>query len=249
MASSSGERSGARVTPIVIRERHGDCSFIARSSRGRPRIAVICWECDANLLHIKCNSDTAIIVLHEIYGINNHIKDICETLVKEGNDVICPNLLLSNQTFSPVEEAIAYSNFIQNIGFRSAQQQLENSLLEILNNYKYRFIVGYSIGATLAWLCSQREGFYNGVVGFYGSRIRDYKDVFPKCPVLLFFPKKEEAFDINRLIQGLSAKDDIKIVQVNASHGFTNPSSSKYCPEVSEETIKETIEFINSQRQ
>ena len=197
----------------------------------------------------KCNSDTVIIVLHEIYGINNHIRNFCEMLANEKNDVICPNLLLSNQSFSLEEEVIAYNNFIQNIGFSFAQQQVENLSLEIRNDYKYRFIIGYSIGATLAWLCSQREGLYNGIVGFYGSRIRDYKDIVPKCPTLLFFPRNEETFDINSLTQDLSIKEDIRIVQVNALHGFADPWSSKYCSEVSEETIRVTIDFMNRQRQ
>jgi dienelactone hydrolase len=197
----------------------------------------------------KCNSDTVIIVLHEIYGINNHIRGICETLAKEKNDVICPSLLLPGQSFSPEEEVIAYNNFIQNIGFSFAQQKVEKLSLEIRNDYKYRFIIGYSIGATLAWLCSQREGLYNGIVGFYGSRIRDYKDIVPKCPTLLFFPRNEETFDINSLTQDLSIKEDIRIVQVNALHGFTDPWSSKYCSEVSEEASRKTIDFINRQRQ
>lgn len=200
------------------------------------------------MLHIKCNSDTAIVVLHEIYGINQHIKGICETLAKENVDVFCPNLLLPGQTFSLSEEAAAYCNFKQNIGFSAAQQHVENLLPEILKDYKYRFIVGYSIGATLAWLCSQRQGFYHGVVGFYGSRIRDYTEVIPKCPVLLFLPEKEQSFDINSLIPILSAKAETRILQVDAEHGFANPWSDKYCSMVSDRTIREAIEFIQHQR-
>ncbi|MDD4600812.1 hypothetical protein SDC9_11397 [bioreactor metagenome] len=196
----------------------------------------------------KCNSDTVIIVLHEIYGVNKHIREICKMLADGENDVICPNLLLPGQSFGPEEEVIAYKNFIQNIGFSVAQQQVEKLSLEIRDDYKYRFIMGYSIGATLAWLCSQREGLYNGIIGFYGSRIRDYKDIVPKCPTLLFFPRQEETFDINSLTQELSTGEDISIVQVNALHGFADPWSSKYCSEASAKTIRKTIDFINRQR-
>jgi dienelactone hydrolase len=185
------------------------------------------------------------MVIHEIYGINKHIRDICERYAKQGFDVICPNLLASNQVFSYQEEAVAYKSFIQNTGFRSAQRQIENLSRQIRNEYKYSFVIGYSIGATLAWLCSrQEEGLYNGIVCFYGSRIRDYKDIVPACPVLLFFPQKEEAFDITGLIQELSAKEDINIVQVNALHGFADPWSGKYCYAVSEAAFRKTISFI-----
>lgn len=200
------------------------------------------------MLQIQSNSDTVIIVLHEIYGINSHISGICNTLADGKNDVLCPNLLLPNQTFSPGEEAAAYSNFMQNIGFRAAQQQVEKLSLEIQKDYKYRFIIGFSIGATLAWLCTQRAGLYSGAVGFYGSRIRGYKNVVPKCPVLLFFPRREESFDVNHLIHELSGKDNTSIVQVNALHGFTNPLSGTYCPEASEEAVTKAITFLNRQK-
>lgn len=201
------------------------------------------------MLRIQSNSDTVIIVLHEIYGINSHISGICNTLADGKNDVLCPNLLLPKQTFSPGEEAAAYSNFMQNIGFSAAQQQVEKLSLEIQKDYKYRFIIGFSIGATLAWLCSQRAGLYSGAVGFYGSRIRDYKNVAPKCPILLFFPKHEEAFDISHLIHELSDIDNTSIVQVNALHGFANPLSGTYCPEASEAAIAKALAFLNRQKQ
>lgn len=201
------------------------------------------------MLQIQSNSDTVILVLHEIYGINSHMSGICNTLADGKNDVLCPNLLLPNQTFSPGEEAAAYSNFMQNIGFSAAQQQVEKLSLEIQKDYKYRFIIGFSIGATLAWLCSQRAGLYSGAVGFYSSRIRDYKNVVPKCPVLLFFPRFEESFDINHLIHELSGKDNTSIVQVNALHGFANPLSGTYCSEASDAAITQAITFFNRQKQ
>jgi len=201
------------------------------------------------MLQIQSNSDTVILVLHEIYGINSHISGICNTLADGKNDVLCPNLLLPNQTFRPGEEAAAYSNFMQNIGFSAAQQQVEKLSLETQKDYKYRFIIGFSIGATLAWLCSQRAGLYSGAVGFYGSRIRDYKNVVPKCPVLLFFPRREESFDVNHLIHELTDKDNTSIVQVDALHGFANPMTGTYCPEASDTAITQAITFFNRQKQ
>ena len=32
------------------------------------------------MLTYQNNSDTAIVVLHEIYGVNQHIRDVCERL-------------------------------------------------------------------------------------------------------------------------------------------------------------------------
>ncbi|MBP2628963.1 MAG: DeoR family transcriptional regulator [Firmicutes bacterium] len=202
------------------------------------------------MIRIQNNSDTIIILVHEIYGINDHIIGECNRLAEGKYDVVCPNLLTNRQApFSNSEELIAYHYFTQNIGFSLAQQQIEELSLRIRDQYRYCFIVGYSIGATIAWLCSQRKDVYSGVVGFYGSRIRDYKEIEPKCPVLLFFPRTEENFDVDCLMQDLSVNKNVRVFKADALHGFADPWSSKYCKAVSEKLFAKTIDFIDDQRQ
>lgn len=200
------------------------------------------------MLYYQSSSDAVIIVLHEIYGVNSHIQVVCERFASKGFDVICPNLLADGQVFSYREEAAAYQNFQINIGFPFAQEQVVSLTEEVRSEYKYCYIVGYSVGATIAWLCSQRQGLYSGVVGYYGSRIRDYRQLVPDCPVLLFFPRKEENFDSGKLIQELSAKKNVRGIQVETSHGFCNPESDCYDPVEEQSTMRETIFFMKSQR-
>ena len=134
------------------------------------------------MISIQNHSDTAIIVIHEIYGVDKHISSVCDSLAKEKYDVFCPNLLTNRQTpFKHSEEAAAYQYFMQNVGFESAKRQIETLSRQLRSQYRFCFIVGYSVGAATAWLCSQYEGLYDGIVCFYGSRIRDYQTLEPKC--------------------------------------------------------------------
>ncbi|MGV8905417.1 MAG: dienelactone hydrolase family protein [Acetobacterium sp.] len=64
------------------------------------RINIICFELTKNILLrrlailiLKSGSDSAIIILHEIYGINPHIASVCNTYFSKGYDVYCPNWL------------------------------------------------------------------------------------------------------------------------------------------------------------
>ncbi|HVI40046.1 MAG TPA: dienelactone hydrolase family protein [Anaerovoracaceae bacterium] len=45
------------------------------------------------MLTYQNSSDTLIVVLHEIYGINDHIAGVCQSLADSGYDVLCPDLL------------------------------------------------------------------------------------------------------------------------------------------------------------
>ncbi|MEL7568217.1 MAG: dienelactone hydrolase family protein [Dehalobacterium sp.] len=39
--------------------------------------------------------ESAVIVLHEIYGINPHIRYVCQQYEAVGYDIICPNFIKS----------------------------------------------------------------------------------------------------------------------------------------------------------
>ena len=201
------------------------------------------------MLFIQNHSDTAIIVIHEIYGVDKHISGVCDRLGQEKYDVFCPNLLTNRQTpFKQSEEPAAYQYFMKNVGFDLAKQQIEALSRQIRDQYRNCFIVGYSVGATTAWLCSQYKQLYNGIVCFYGSRIRDYQKLEPQCPALLFFPKQETGFEVDELLQTLTGRNNVNVAKVNALHGFTDPWSKQYCKAASEETFAKTLAFMENIR-
>ncbi|WP_332635081.1 dienelactone hydrolase family protein, partial [Halalkalibacter flavus] len=150
------------------------------------------------MLKINKKSDKLIIVVHEIYGINQHMVDLCELLTEQNFDVICPNLLEQEIPFDYSQEVKAYHNFMDNVGFANGLHKVKNILLDFKDRYSKIFIIGFSVGATVAWLCSEEE-CVDGIVGYYGSRIRDCVNIYPKCPVVLFFPKVEKSFNVDEL--------------------------------------------------
>ncbi|MEC1525636.1 dienelactone hydrolase family protein [Neobacillus niacini] len=194
------------------------------------------------MLQMLKKSDNLIIVIHEIYGINQHIKKFCDLFSKQDFDVICPNLIEREQPFDYSEEKIAYSNFIENVGFSIAVHKIKNLLLGVKNEYKKIYIIGFSVGATVAWLCSEEE-VVNGVVGYYGSRIRNYTQIVPLCPTILFFPQEEQSFNVDELISNLDKKN-IEIYKCVGQHGFSDPYSTKFNEKSSQNAFNEMLNFL-----
>ena len=83
-------------------------------------------------MELKQNSSKCVILLHEIYGINDHIKHYANLLFQKGFDVYVPNLLQRSIPFSYEEEEVAYENFITNVSFENAQDQV-NTLINRLS--------------------------------------------------------------------------------------------------------------------
>lgn len=177
-------------------------------------------------LRLTKNSDAAIIVLHEIYGINPFMHAVCQKYHSLGYDAYCPNLLGRSEYFPYDRQDIAYAHFIKHGGFD--RNSLVTDLCEsIRREYKQIFLLGFSVGATLAWI-SSASGIFDGAVCHYGSRIRDHLQLTPSCPVLLLFADQEASFSPESILPSLSAIPNVRGEIFNARHGFCDPFSPNY---------------------
>lgn len=196
------------------------------------------------MIHLRNQSNSIVIVIHEIYGINQHMESFCKKISSHGFDVICPNLLELEKPFDYCEEKIAYDYFFDKVGFLKAVQKIKGLLHSIQSEYEKIYIIGFSVGATIAWLCSE-EDYLDGIVGYYGSRIRHYQDVVPVCPVSLFFPKEELSYDVDELISNLD-KRKMDVYKFNGKHGFSDPFSPHFDEEVAREAFHKMLTYLET---
>ncbi|WP_442602241.1 dienelactone hydrolase family protein [Paenibacillus sp. KN14-4R] len=184
---------------------------------------------------------TLVIILHEIYGVNDHILDFKALLLKEGFDVLTPDLL-HGRMFSLEQEEQAYRHFVNDIGFSAAVTHVQQIVSEHREKYGQIYLFGFSIGATMAWLCSNFG--VDGVIGFYGSRIRNHIEQEPACPTLLFFATNEKSFDVRDLANQLQGKKNTELAIVDADHGFMNPFYKTYSPDQHRQCVEQSIDFL-----
>jgi dienelactone hydrolase len=183
----------------------------------------------------------AIIILHEIYGLNPFIKALSRDLRKQGFEVICPNLL-KRDCFSYAEAQEAYAYFTTEVGF-DAYQSIVKLIEQLKKTYMQVFVMGFSVGATIAWRCSETHDC-DGIIGFYGSRIRDYLELVPVCPVLLLFAD-QEAFDVAAVIREVRKKPMVSTQLLLARHGYMDHNSTAYDQNQAQKSWAWISEFFN----
>jgi len=192
------------------------------------------------MLEYKNNNEIAIIILHEIYGINKFIEEVCEDYHGAGFDVFCP-AMLKREGFSYKDSLDAYDYFISEVGF-AIYKEIEEQIERLKKSYKKVFVLGFSIGATIAWRCSENS-VADGIICCYGSRIRDYLLVQPICPTLLLFAKYD-SFNVSEVINRLQDKKNVEAFELEAHHGFLdkyNEGYNKQQSQVANDLIKEAI--------
>jgi dienelactone hydrolase len=180
--------------------------------------------------------------LHEIYGINDFIHDIGEQYHFEGYDVFCPDFFQTGVSFSYSDSEEAYREFMNIVGFE-AYMKVNKLVDELKLTYETVVIIGFSVGATLAWRCSENESC-DGTICCYGSRIRDYLMVNPQCPVFLSFAK-QDSFDVAAVVAHLKEKEQVKIEIMEAKHGFIDMFSENYSASQAQAFNLHRVKFLD----
>lgn len=164
-----------------------------------------------------------IVLLHEIYGVNAFMISMTQVFKDAGFDVVCPDYI--GRVFAYEDSALAYQSFTEDVGF-SVYHDIDKLIAHLKQEYEQVLLIGFSIGATIAWRCSENPDC-DGVIACYGSRIRDYMQVVPQCPVCLLFAEKD-SFPVSEIADRLRAKHSVQIHIYAAEHGFLDSFSPNY---------------------
>ncbi|MBC3907259.1 dienelactone hydrolase family protein [Undibacterium umbellatum] len=138
-------------------------------------------------------------------------------------------------------ETLAYHAFIAEGGVGAYAEHVAQ-LIEA-NQSSLRYAFGFSAGASALWLNSANPAMakLQQAVLFYGSRIRDYRDVQPVCPTRLIFAEQEAAFEPAKLVADLRQRNQDAELVKGSKHGFMNPYSAGFCLKTQELFLKELL--------
>lgn len=155
-----------------------------------------------------------IIIIHEIYGITENLKKLSKELEAKGYRVILPSLFLDN--YSGDNEEYSYKKYFTEVGFDNSISKIDKIIEK--NSDDSIVLIGFSVGATLAWMKSN-DLRIKGIIGFYGSRIRNNLLINPLIPTKLYFCN-EATFEVDTLIDKLRIKNNLELTKIKGDHGF-----------------------------
>lgn len=125
------------------------------------------------------------------------------------------------------QEKDAYSAFQEKTGFEKYSFQVRQEI----EKYNEAFLlIGFSVGASAVWANLNFQGFTPGAtaVCFYGSQIRTLAHIDPVIPTHVYFPVKEDHFNVQDLKRKLASKPNANCIQTPFLHGFMNQLSNNY---------------------
>jgi carboxymethylenebutenolidase len=165
-----------------------------------------------------------VVVIQEIFGVNHHIRAVCDRFAQEGYAAVAP-ALFDRQVrdfesgYSP-EEIEKARKFVANPDWDAMLRDTAAAIAE-LKGVGPVHIVGFCMGGTIAFLAATRLPGLTAASGYYGGRIAAFADEKPRIPTQLHFGEKDQSIPMTDVETIKQKRPDCDIhVYKDAGHGF-----------------------------
>ena len=166
----------------------------------------------------------AIVVIQEIFGVNSHIRNICDRLAAEGYTAIAPAIFDRTEPnfqsgYSPEEVAVA-RKFIANPDWEAMLRDTQ-AAIDVAKPVGPVGIIGFCLGGSVAYAAATKLSGLSAAVGYYGGVIARFADDKPKVPTQLHFGEKDAGIPLTDVETIRSKRPDVEIfIYPGAQHGF-----------------------------
>jgi carboxymethylenebutenolidase len=191
-----------------------------------------------------------LVVVQEIFGVNGHMRRVCESFAAEGYAVVCPALF--DRTERGVELGYGPQDVARGRELRGRIAP-EATLADIeaaaagLPAGAARGIIGYCWGGTVAWWGATRSTGFRAAVGWYGGGVAAAKDEAPRCPVQLHFGEVDASIPLSDVDAIRAAQPDVEVfVYPGAGHGFGCEERSSFVAADAAVAQSRSLAFLNA---
>jgi carboxymethylenebutenolidase len=196
-----------------------------------------------------------VLVVQEIFGVHEHIKDICRRLAKLGYYAIAPALYarqgnpatisdireLIDKIVSKVPDAEVMSDLDATVAYAKSTGKADTAKLAV---------TGFCWGGRITWLYAAHNPDLKAAVAWYGPIDRPRTALQPKypidladdlkCPVLGLYGAADQSIPVTSVEKMEAAcKADRKICEIKiypeAPHGFNADYRPSYRPEAAKD--------------
>ena len=188
----------------------------------------------------------SLVVIQEIFGINGHMRHVCDAFAAEGYAVVAPALF---DRVGPglelgygADDVVRGRELRSKIGDEAVMHDVEAAAGALEG---VRGIVGYCWGGTVAWWGATRSGSFKAAIGWYGGGIAVARTEPTRCPVQLHFGEKDAGIPLADVDAIREAQPGVEIfVYPGAQHGFGCSDRGSYQPAAAALAQERTLGFL-----
>jgi carboxymethylenebutenolidase len=190
----------------------------------------------------------ALVVIQEIFGVNNHIRSVCDRFAGEGYTAVAPALFDRTQRgfesgYSP-DEVTNARKFVANPDWAAMLRDVQAAMAEAKAAGPVG-IVGFCMGGSVAFLGATRLDGFSAAVCYYGGRIAAFAEEKPRCPTQMHFGDQDQSIPMSDVATIKQKRPDCEIhVYPGAGHGFHCDERGSFHPASAQVAWRRTLDFL-----
>jgi carboxymethylenebutenolidase len=206
-----------------------------------------------------------VLVVQEIFGVHEHIKDLCRRFAKQGYCAIAPELYARQGDVSRYTD---YREIVSNVVSKVPDAQVMSDLDATTRwadknggDAKRVGVTGFCWGGRIVWLYAAHSPTLKAGVAWYGRLAGSTSELQPtypldvaaklKAPVLGLYGGKDDGIpltDVERMQAALAAAGSPSKIVVfpDAPHGFNADYRPSYRPEAARDAWQQCIAWFKS---
>jgi carboxymethylenebutenolidase len=195
----------------------------------------------------------AVVVIQEIFGVNQHIREVTDGYAEAGFYAIAPKI------FDRIERDIelGYEEADMGTGIELAFQKLDHAkalgdiqtAINAAAEHGKVGVVGYCFGGLMTWLAACDLEGVAAASSYYGGGVAGQMDKSPKCPVIMHFGELDAHIPMSDVEAVRAAQPETPVYVYNADHGFNCNHRGSYDADAAALALQRTLDHFNTHLQ
>ena len=189
-----------------------------------------------------------VVVIQEIFGVNAHIREVCDGYARDGYAVIAPQIF--DRAERDVELGYEADDMTRGIGIAfegldraNTLQDLQAAVDEVGKHGKVG-LVGYCFGGLLTWVGACELEGVACASAYYGGGIAGELGRSARCPTIMHFGELDAHIPMSDVEKIKTALTDVDVYVYPADHGFNCDHRASHDAASAATARKRTLAFF-----
>jgi carboxymethylenebutenolidase len=188
-----------------------------------------------------------VVVAQEIFGVNSHIRSVCDSFAADGYVTIAPALfdrVRRGVDLGYTPDDIAIGRELKGGATTDGALHDVAAAQAAITDAGKVGIVGYCWGGFVAWMAAARLPGFACAVPYYGGGMIEAVGEQPQCPVMMHFGEQDQMIPVAGVQRLRAAHPAHQVFLYAANHGFNCDQRGSYNAEAATLARKRTLEFF-----
>lgn len=190
-----------------------------------------------------------LVLIQEIFGVTDHIKDLCDDYAARGYEVIAPSLYdRAEPGFQATYSQDDINRSIELAGQFPVADVLGDVQLciDAMKDAGPVYITGYCYGGGVTWLAACRCEGLSAASSYYGRYAVEFLEETPKCAVICHFGEQDKSIPMEKVNAMIAAYPDVPIYVYDADHGFNSDRRVNFDQTAADLALERTLALFDA---